>query len=136
MIYSPFYPVCDEIELPEGETIIRISAQNTHTAGAVNEKGNRYTAWKSSRVIAALEMKAQNQYGEIASTRSESGIGVALSALYNARVIFSCRNCKHCRKCMNACQGMFIGETVDLSTYAVGIVRSYEGRSFFGLDTS
>ena len=45
------------------------------------------------------------------------------------------RNCKHCRNCINACQGMFIGETVDLSTYAVGIVRSYEGRSFFGLDT-
>ena len=142
VIYSPFYPVCDKIVLPEEETIIsifreiRISAKNTHTAGTINEKGNRYTAWKSSRVIAALEEKGQNQYGEIASTRSASGIGVALSALYNARVVFSCRNCKNSRNCIYACSGIDIGKPVNLSTYVQRTVRPYEGESFFDLDTS
>ena len=142
VIYSSFYPVCDKIALPEEETIIsifreiRISAKNTHTAGTINEKGNRYTAWKSSRVIAALEEKVQNQYGEIASTRSESGIGVALSALYNARVVFSCRNCKNSRNCIYACSGIDIGKPVNLSTYVQRTVRPYEGESFFDLDTS
>jgi len=142
VIYSPFYPVCDEIELPEEETVmrifreIRICSQNTHTVGTVNDKGNRYTAWKSRRVIAALEEREQNQYGETAPIQDESGAGVALSARYNARVIFSCRNCKNSRNCIYACWGMYIGKPVDLSNYALRIVRSYEGRSFFGLDTS
>jgi len=34
---------------------IRICAKNTHTNGTRNEKGNRYTAWKSRCVIEALE---------------------------------------------------------------------------------
>ena len=142
VIYSPFYPVCDEIELPEEETImrifreIRISAKNTHTEGAVNEKGNRYTAWKSSRVISALEERTQNQYGKTAPIQDGPGIGVALSALYNARVIFSCRNCKNSKNCIYACRGIDIEKPVNLSTYSIGSVRSYESRSFFGLDTS
>ena len=142
VIYSLFYPVCDEIELPEEEAVmsifrkIRICAQNTHTEGTINEKGNRYTAWKSRCVINALEEKAQNQYGETAPIQDESGAGVALSALYNARVIFSCKNCKNSRNCIYACRGIDIGKPVDLSTYVQRTVRSYEGRSFFDLDTS
>ena len=142
VIYSLFYPVCDEIELPEEEAVmrifrkIRICAQNTHTEGTINEKGNRYTAWKSRCVIDALEEKAQNQYGETAPIQDESGAGVALSALYNARVIFSCKNCKNSRNCIYACRGIDIGKPVDLSTYVQRTVRSYEGRSFFDLDTS
>ena len=86
---------------------IRISAKNTHTEGTRNEKGNRYTAWKSRRVIKAMEEREQNQYGETAPSQNESGISVALSALYNARVIFSCRNCKHCRNCIYAWVGSY-----------------------------
>ena len=91
--------------------------------GTVNDKGNRYTAWKSRRVIAALEEREQNQYGETAPIQDESGAGVALSALYNARVIFSCRNCKNSRNCIYACWGMYIGKPVDLSTYALRISK-------------
>ena len=99
--------------MPEEETVMRIfceiliRAKNTHTEGTRNEKGNRYTAWKSRRVITALEEREQNQYGETAPGQNESGVSVALSALYNARVIFSCRNCKHCRNCINACSGNY-----------------------------
>ena len=108
VIYSRFYPTCDEIQMPEEESVmsifrkILICAQNTHTAGSVNERGNRYTAWKSRRVIKAMEEQEQNQSGENAPIQDESGISVALSALYNARVIFSCRNCKNSRNCINA----------------------------------
>ena len=40
------------------------------------------------------------------------------------------RNCKHCRNCINACRSNYIEETVDLSTYPVRTVRSYESISF------
>ena len=77
-------------------------AKNTHTAGSVNERNNRYTAWKSRRVIKAMEEQEQNESGEDAPIQNESGISVALSALYNARVFFSCRNWKNSRNCINA----------------------------------
>lgn len=113
VIYSQFYPTCDKIQMPEKEAVmsifreILIRAQNTHTEGTVNERGNRYTAWKSRRVITALEEREQNQYGETASIQNGSEISVAHSALYNARVIFSCRNCKNSRNCINACRGNY-----------------------------
>ncbi len=115
VIYSRFYPTCDEIQMPEKEAVMRIfhailiRAQNTHTEGTRNEKGNRYTAWKSRRVIKALEEREQNQYGETAPIQNKSGVSVALSALYNARVVFSCRNCKNCWNCINACPGNYKG---------------------------
>ena len=86
---------------------ILICAQNTHTAGSINERGNRHTAWKSCRVIKAMEEQEQNESGENATIQNESGINVALSALYNARAIFSCRNCKNSRNCINACRGNY-----------------------------
>ena len=123
VIYSRFYPTCDEIQMPEEETVMRIfreiliRAKNTHTEGTRNEKGNRYTAWKSHRVIKALEEREQNQYGETAPIQNDSGVSVALSALYNARVVFSCRNCKHCRNCINACSSNYKREpSFDLET--------------------
>ena len=113
VIYSQFYPTCDKIQIPKKEAVmsifreILIRAQNTHTEGTVNERGNRYTAWKSRRVITALEEREQNQYGETASIQNGSEISVAHSGLYNARVIFSCRNCKNSRNCINACRGNY-----------------------------
>ena len=110
---------------------ILISAQNTHTEGTVNERGNRYTAWKSRRIIMALEESEQNQYGETAPSQNESGISVALSALYNARVIFSCRNCKHSRNCINACRGNYKGTP----SFDTGILYPFAGTNpFFDLD--
>ena len=87
-------------------------------------------------MIAALEEREQNQYGETAPIQDESGAGVELSALYNARIIFSCKNCKNSRNCIYACRGIDIGKPVNLPTYVQRTVRSYEGRSFFNLDTS
>jgi len=61
VIFSQFYPVCEQIEMPGEDAVmsifrnIRICAKNTHTNGTRNEKGNRYTAWKSRCVIEALE---------------------------------------------------------------------------------
>ena len=136
VIYNRFYPVCDEIEMPEEEAVMRIfreiliRAQNTHTEGTRNEKGNRYTAWKSRRVLAALEAM-QTQYGETAPIPNESDSGVALSALYNARVIFSCRNCKNCKNCIYACQGNYRRPP----SFDTGILYPFAGPNpFFDLD--
>ena len=137
VIYSRFYPTCDEIKMPEEETVMRIfreiliRAKNTHTEGTRNEKGNRYTAWKSRRVITALEEREQNRYGETAPIQNESGVSVALSALYNARVIFSCRNCKHCRNCINAWVGNYKREP----SFDLEIEYPFAGTNrFFDLD--
>ena len=137
VIYSRFYPTCDEIQMPEEEAVMRIfreiliRAQNTHIEGTRNEKGNRYTAWKSRRVIKALEEREQNQYGETAPNQNESGVSVALSALYNARVIFSCRNCKHCRNCINACSSNYKREP----SFDLEIAYPFAGPNrFFDLD--
>ena len=137
VIYSRFYPTCDEIQMPEEETVMRIfreiliRAKNTHTEGTRNEKGNRYTAWKSRRVITALEEREQNQYRETAPIQNESGVSVALSALYNARVIFSCRNCKHCRNCINAWVGNYKREP----SFDLEIEYPFAGTNrFFDLD--
>ena len=139
VIYSRFYPTCDEIQMPEEESVmsifrkILICAQNTHTAGSVNERGNRYTAWKSRRVIKAMEEQEQNQSGENAPIQNESGISVALSALYNARVIFSCRNCKNSRNCINAWGSDYKGKLKPKieKKYAPGDLHT-----FFDLDRS
>ena len=137
VIYNHFYPSCDKIKIPDKDAVmsifrkILISAQNTHTEGTVNERGNRYTAWKSRRIIKALEESEQNQYGETAPSQNESGISVALSALYNARVIFSCRNCKHSRNCINACRGNYKGTP----SFDTGILYPFAGTNpFFDLD--
>ena len=141
VIYNQLYPVCDEIEIPEEETVISIfreiliRAQNTHTAGTVNERGNRYTAWKSRRVITAMEERTQSRYGETAPIRNASEIGVALSALYNTRVIFSCKNCKNARNCIYACQSKYIGKTENLDFSSMGILRPFGGVSIFMPDT-
>ena len=143
VIFSQFYPVCEQIEMPEEDAVIsifrniRICAKNTHTAGTRNEKGNRYTAWKSRRVIEALEEQEQNRYRETAPIQNESGGSVALSALYNARVIFSCRNCKHCRNCIYACQGNYKGrpEPKIEKQYAPGDLNAFfdlDGRNQYG----
>ena len=137
VIYNHFYPSCDKIKIPDKDAVmsifrkILISAQNTHTEGTVNERGNRYTAWKSRRIIKALEESEQNQYGETAPSQNESGISVALSALYNARVIFSCRNCKNSRNCIYACQGNYKGRPKPKieKQYAIGDLNT-----FFDLD--
>ena len=137
VIYNHFYPSCDKIKIPDKDAVmsifrkILISAQNTHTEGTVNERGNRYTAWKSRRIIMALEESEQNQYGETAPSQNESGISVALSALYNARVIFSCRNCKYCRNCIYACRGNYKGTP----SFDTGILYPFAGTNpFFDLD--
>ena len=123
--------------MPEEESVMRIfreiliRAKNTHTEGTRNEKGNRYTAWKSRRVIKALEEREQNQYGETAPIQNDSGVSVALSALYNARVVFSCRNCKHCRNCINAWVGNYKREP----SFDLEIEYPFAGTNrFFDLD--
>ena len=137
VIYSRFYPTCDEIKMPEEETVMRIfreiliRAKNTHTEGTRNEKGNRYTAWKSRRVITALEEDEQNRYRETVPIQNESGVSVALSALYNARVIFSCRNCKHCRNCIYA----WVGSYKRAPSFDLEIEYPFAGTNrFFDLD--
>ena len=147
VIFGNCYPTKEEIEDPSDEEIIRIleliriKARNTHTEGTDNERINRFVAWKSRKVIKTLEdeytceeIQNQSGNGSVLQNRSDSRVAKIAPII---RAYFSHGgNCKNCRKCINACQGMFIGETVDLSTFAVGVVRSYEGSSFFDLDTS
>ena len=137
VIYNQCYPVCDEINMPEDDDVIRIfrgiriCAQNTHTAGTRNEKINRYTAWKSHRVITALEECEQNRYRETAPIRNASKISVALFAIYNTRVTFSCRNCKNCKNCIYACGSNYKGPPV----FNTGILYPFSGPNpFFDLD--
>ena len=147
VIFANCYPTKEEIEDPSDEEIIRIleliriKARNTHTEGSDNERINRFVAWKSRKVIKSMEDEytrehIQNQSEESIDFQNGSDSRVAKIAPIIRAYFSHGRNCKHCRNCINACQGMFIGETLDLSNYSTGIVRSYEGRSFFGLDTS
>ena len=61
VIFNTCYPTVDEFEAPGNEDImrilelIRIQARNTHTAGTDNERLNRFVAWKSRRVLQAME---------------------------------------------------------------------------------
>ena len=141
VIFGNCYPTKEVIEDPTDEEIIRIleliriKARNTHTEGTDNERINRFVVWKSRKVIKSLEdeytrEQIQNQSEESIDFQNGSDSRVAKIAPIIRAYFSHGRNCKHCRKCINACQSIFIGETVDLSTYAIGIVRSYEGRSF------
>ena len=147
VIFGNCYPTKEVIEDPTDEEIIRIleliriKARNTHTEGTDNERINRFVAWKSRKVVSDLEdeytrEEIQEKNKESSDFRDRQNSRVAEIPPIIRAYFSHGRNCKSCRKCINACQGIFIGETVDLSTYAIGIVRSYEGRSFFGLDTS
>ena len=147
VIFGNCYPTKEKIEDPTDEEIIRIleliriKARNTHTEGTDNERINRFVAWKSRKVIKTLEdeytrEQIQNQSKESVVFQNGSDSRVAKIAPIIRAYFSHGRNCKHCRNCINACRSNYIGETVDLSTYAIGIVQSYEGRSFFDLDTS
>ena len=82
-------------------------------------------------MIKALEEREQNQYGETVPIQNESGVSVALSALYNARVVFSCRNCKHCRNCIYA----WVGSYKRAPSFDTGIEYPFAGPNrFFDLD--
>ena len=133
LIFNIKYPAGNVIQLPSQEDImsilseILISSNYTYTENSENAKVNHMVAWHSAKVITRRQAE---------SALLEEECRVAPFAPITRTYFSHGRNCKNCRNCINACQGMFIGETVDLSTYSTGIVRSYEGRSFFGLDTS
>ena len=147
VIFGNCYPTKEKIGDPTDEEIIRIleliriKARNTHTEGTDNERINRFVAWKSRKVIKTLEeeytreeIQNHSEGRSVFQNRSDSRVAKIAPII---RAYFSHgRNCKNCRNCINACRSNYIGETVDLSTYPVRTVRSYEGRSFFCLDTS
>ena len=133
LIFNAKYPTGNVAQLPSQEDImsilseILISGNYTYTENSENAKVNHMVAWHSAKVITRRQAE---------SALLEEECRVAPFAPITRAYFSHGRNCKNCRNCINACQGMFIGETVDLSTYSTGIVRSYEGRSFFDLDTS
>ena len=133
LIFNAKYPTGNVAQLPSQEDImsilseILISGNYTYTENSENAKVNHMVAWHSAKVITRRQAE---------SALLEEECRVAPFAPITRAYISHGWNCKHCRNCINTCQGMFIGETVDLSTYSTGIVRSYEGRSFFDLDTS
>ena len=93
VIFSQFYPVCEQIEMPGEDAVmsifrnIRICAKNTHTNGTRNEKGNRYTAWKSRRVIEALEDE-QNRYRETVPIQNRDHDNIELNTVVDAVAMF------------------------------------------------
>ena len=133
LIFNAKYPTGNVAQLPSQEDImsilseILISGNYTYTENSENAKVNHMVAWHSAKVITRRQAE---------SALLEEECRVAPFAPITRAYISHGWNCKHCRNCINACQGNYIGETVDLSTYPVRTVRSYEGRSFFGLDTS
>ena len=144
VIFNQCYPAQDEVVMPEPETVISIFkeiliwARNTHTVDNRNEKLNRFVAWKSRRMLKAWEESAQNQSEDVACSENEYGeevskSSVAFSAPYNTRVYFSRWNCKHCRNCINACQGKIIGKTAEFENLEIGAVCPMEPPNPFSL---
>ena len=133
LIFNAKYPTGTVTQLPSQEDImsilseILISGNYTYTENSENAKVNHMVAWHSAKVITRRQAE---------SALWEEECRVAPFAPITHTYFSHGRNCKHCRNCINACRSNYIGETVDLSTYPVRTVRSYEGRSFFGLDTS
>ena len=103
VIFGNCYPTKDAVEDPTDEEIIRIleliriKARNTHTEGTDNERINRFVAWKSRKVIKALEdaytqEQIQNQFDSRVAK-----IAPIIRAYFSHG-----KNCKDSRNCMNA----------------------------------
>ena len=74
--------------------LIRIQARNTHTAGTDNERLNRFVAWKSRRMLQAME-DTHNREAILEKTEESSDFRdrhnsrVAEIPPYYTRVFFS-----------------------------------------------
>lgn len=144
VIFSQCYPTRDEVIIPSQEAVVSIFkeiliwARNAHTKGTHNEKLNRFVAWKSRRMLKAWEESVQNLSEDVVCTEKGTGESVSKSSVaflapYNTRVYFSRWNCKHCRNCINACQGNLLGESPNLENPQIGAVRPIESINPFSL---
>ena len=144
VIFNQHYPMQEEGPMPTQEDVVSIFkevliwARNAYTKGSRNEKLNRYVAWKSRRMMKAWEESAQNQSVDCEECKSESGgilpkFSVAFLTPYNTRVYFSRWNCKHCRNCINACQGKLLGKPEKSENPQIGVVRPFAPANPFSL---
>ena len=121
--------------------LIRIQARNTHTAGTDNERLNRFVAWKSRRVLQAME-DTHNREAILEKTEESSDFrdrqeGRVAEIPPIIRAYFSHgRNCKYSRNCIYDCPGMFLGEPESLSFFNMGVLRPLGENPFFDFDTS
>ena len=147
VIFNVCYPTVDECGDPSDEDImrileiIRIQARNTHTAGTDNERLNRFVAWKSRRVLQALE-DTHNREAILEKTEESSDFRDRQNSRVAEippiiRAYFSHgRNCKNGRNCIYDCQGISLGEVKCYDIFTPGAVRPFGGNPFLDFGTS
>ena len=147
VIFNACYPTVDEFEAPGTEDVmrilelIRIQARNTHTAGTDNERLNRFVAWKSRRVLQAME-DTHNREAILEKTEESSDFRDRQNSRVAEippiiRAYFSHgRNCKNSRKCIYDCQGISLGEVKCYDIFTPGEVRPFWGNPFLDFNTS
>ena len=146
VIYNRCYPTQDECDDPSDEEVmrilelIRIKARNTHTPGTDNERINRFVAWKSRKVIQALEdeytkEEIQEKNKESSDFRDVENCRVAEIPPIIRAYFSHGRNCMYSRNCIYDCSSIDIGETESLENWDIGAVRLNSLITFFDLDT-
>ena len=121
--------------------LIRIQARNTHTAGTDNERLNRFVAWKSRRVLQAMEY-THNREAILEKTEESSDFRDRQNSRVAEippiiRAYFSHgRNCMYSRNCIYDCSSIDIGESESWNFFDIGAVCPFDRFAFFNLDTS
>lgn len=111
ILFNKFYPTGVEMELPGKEAVlhllheIRINAKEVRTIGTDNERLNKIIAWRSRRVMIALQNQTEEQ---------QANGRVAVSAPITRAYFSHGWNCNTCWNCIYDCQGKSIGQTENL----------------------
>ena len=147
VIFNTCYPTVDEFDAPGTEDVIRIleliriQARNTHTAGTDNERLNRFVAWKSRRVLQAMEDTHNREAilekaEESSDFRDRQNSRVAKIPPIIRAYFSHGRNCKNSRNCIYDCLGRIIGEPKSFEFFTLGALRPFEIPPILDFDTS
>ena len=116
LIFNIKYPTGVDVQLPTQDEImsilseILISGNYTYTENSKNTKANHMVAWHSAKVIARRQAE---------SALLEAECRVAPFAPITRTYISHGWNCKHCRNCHYAWEGVLLGPQNQIETESV-----------------